>query len=203
MRSLWLASAVGLVAALIGSPPAASQDPPEEIDLLARDLKDWTRMGTGKDPWHLTTDRTLVCAAATDAYVPDDEFWDGTLKFEYRFVPTAEKTGYHASLSVRRTATAPGCKVALGDDCGTIVGTFQGSSDRPKDVEIKPAVELARPVGEWNQVTIEMRDRSVVVTINGKVAGSFDRCDSTHGLVFFEAEGSEVEFRKIHWQESK
>ena len=31
-------------------------------------------MGTGKSPWRLTTDHSLICLPAADAYVPDDEF---------------------------------------------------------------------------------------------------------------------------------
>lgn len=202
MRTLLLVPTVGLVAALIAAPPVSSQEP-GWVDLVGRDLKDWTRMGVGKNPWRLTADRGLICARAHDAMVPDNEFHDGTLKFEYRFQPTGEKTGYKASLSVRRTLSSGGCKVALGDDCGTMTATFQGSSDRSKEVESRPPGPMARPVGEWNQVEVRMEGRSVVVTINGKVAASFDRCDTTHGLVYFEAEGSEIEFRKLHWREAK
>jgi len=202
MRTLLLVPAIGLVAALITSPQAASQDQPEWVDLLGNDLKDWTRMGSGENPWRLTTDRSLICLPASDAYVPDEEFWDGTLKFEYRFHPTGEKTGYKASLSVRRTLSSGGCKVALGDGCGTITGTFVGGSDKPKEVEQKPAEELARPIGDWNQVKVQMEGRSVIVFINGKPAGSFDRCDNAHGLLFFETEGSEIEFRRVHWHEA-
>jgi hypothetical protein len=203
MRTLLLVPAIGLAAALMASPPAASQDQSEWADLLGHDLKDWTRMGTGENPWRLTTDHSLICLPASDAYVPDDEFWDGTLKFEYRFHPTGEKTGYKASVSVRRSLNSDGCKLALGDGCGTITGTFQGSSDKPKEVETKPAEELARPIGEWNQVKVQMQGRSVMFFINGKPAGSFDRCDHSHGLVFFEVDGSEIEFRRIWWQETK
>lgn len=203
MRTLLLVPTIGLFAALFGTPPAASQEEAGWVDLLGRDLRDWTRMGTGKNPWRLTTDRTLGCAAAHDAYVPDDEFGDGTLRFEYRFRPTADKTGYRASVSVRRTLSATGCKVDLGDDCGRLVGSFQGSSDKVKEIESRPAVPVARRIGEWNQVEVRMEGSSVLVTINGKPAASFDRCEVTHGLVFFEVEGSEIEFRKVHWREAR
>jgi hypothetical protein len=38
------------------------------------------------------------------------------------------------------------------------------------------------------------------VSINGRPGGSFDQCDTTGGLIVFEAEGSEVEFRHILWR---
>lgn len=200
MRTLVFAPAVGLVAALLVSPPATSQEQAGWVDLLGRDLKDWTRLGTGKNPWRLTTDRVLVCARANDVYAPDNEFWDGTLEFDYRFNPTGDNTGYKASVTARRTQSSGGCKVALGDDCGTVTGHFLGNSDRAKEVETRPPEPPGRPAGEWNQVRIRMKGRSVAVEINGKEVGSFDHCDQTHGLVFFEAEGSEIEFRRIRWK---
>src|SRR3954467_11710989 len=102
MRTLLLVPAFGLAAALLADPPASSQDPSAATDLFARDLHDWTRLGDGPNPWRLTADRTLVCAAAADALTPDREFADGTLRFEYRFRPVDGKTSYKASLSVRR-----------------------------------------------------------------------------------------------------
>jgi len=200
MRSLVFVPAVGLVAAMLGSPPVASQGEPGWVDLLGRDLRDWTRMGTGKNPWRLTADRHLICAAASEAYVPDDEFGDGTLQFQYRFRSTGEKTGHKASVSVRRTTGSAGCKMALGDDCGTLVGTLEGSSDRVKEVETRPVESPAKPVGFWNSVRVELRGKSVSYTINRKPAGSFDQCDSARGFVYFEVEGSEIEFRRVLWK---
>src|SRR5262245_24642079 len=113
MRTLLLVPAIGLVAALLADPPAASQDPTTSTDLLARDLRDWTRLGAGPNPWRVTTDRTLVCAAATDAYTPEREFGDGTFRFEYRFRPVEGKSSYKASLSVRRRLEGTGCRIAL------------------------------------------------------------------------------------------
>lgn len=200
MRTLLFVPAVGLVAAVVGNLPVACQDEPGTVDLLGGSLKDWTRVGSGKSPWRLTADRRLVCAAAHDACAPDTEFGDGTLEFQYRLRPTGATSGFKASVSVRRTPAAAGCKMALGDDCGTLAGTFDGASDRAKEVTITPAEPVARPVGFWNTVRVEMRGRSVRFTINGKPTGSFDQCAGERGLVYFEAEGSAIEFRRILWK---
>lgn len=200
MRNLLFVPAAGLVAAVVGNLPVACQEEPGKVDLLANSLKDWTRIGVGKSPWRLTAERHLVCAAASDVCVPDTEFGDGTLEFQYRFRPTGAKTGFKASVSVRRTLDSIGCKMALGDDCGTVIGTFDGASDRTKEVTVKPAEPMARPIGFWNTVHAEMRGRSIRFTINGKPAGSFDQCDNERGLVYFEAEGSAIEFRRILWK---
>ncbi len=202
MRTSTVARPV-LLAVLLSASPAVSRDGADWVDLLGRDLKDWTRLGTGKNPWRLAADGTLICTPATDAYAPDAEFWDGTLRFDYRFRPTGEKTGYRASVAARRSDSSAGCKVALGDHCGTITGTFVGASDAVKELEIRPTEKLGRPAGEWNHVELRMAGQTVRVTINGKVAGSWERCTSGHGLVNFEAEGSEIEFRSIHWKDGK
>ncbi|HEX3150725.1 MAG TPA: family 16 glycoside hydrolase [Gemmataceae bacterium] len=202
MRSFLVVPAIGLIAALLNTPPAVSQDSDGWTDLLGHNLKDWTRLGDGKNPWRFSTDHTLTCGPATDAYAPDDEYADGTLKFEYRFKPTAAKTGYKANVTVRRGGSA-GCKIALGDNAGTLYGSFQGGSDRVKEVELKPATALARTPGEWNLVKVQLKGQTVSVTINGKSAGSFDRCDSLRGLIVFEPQGSEIDFRHVHWKAEK
>ena len=203
MRTLLLVPALGLVAALIGSPPAASQDR-DWVDLLGRNMKDWTRIGEGKNSWHLSSDRILSCGAGTqDGYAPDLDMRDGTLKFDYRFKDTGKKTGYKASVTARWTKTNPGCQVELGDNCGTINTAFVAASDAYKEMTITPAVKPNRAPGEWNQVKLVMKDTTVLVVINGKDVGSFERCITKHGSVLFSAERSEVEFRNILWRAEK
>ena len=201
MRTLLVVPAIGLVAALLADPPAASQDPSAATDLLARDLRDWSRLADGPTPWRLTADRTLACAAATDALAPDREFGDGTLRFEYRFVPVEGQTSYKASVSVRRLLGGTGCRVALGDGCGTVTGSSQGGSDRPMEVESRPAGELGREPGGWNLMKVQLKGRSVRVYANGRPGGTFDRCDTTRGIVVFEPDGSAIEFRRITWRD--
>jgi hypothetical protein len=203
MRGYLNVVAVGVFAFLSSSTAVFAQDKSEWIDLMGNDLRDWTRTGVGKSPWRLTTDRTLICGTEVDGYTPDREFLDGTIRFEYRFRPTGEKTGYRASLLVRRTASFAGCKIALGDECGTLSGSFSASSDSEKVVETRPVDKLGRPAGEWNEVHVRLEGKSVHVTINGKEVGSWHRCSSNRGLVIFDAEGSEIEFRSIFWKDAK
>ena len=120
MRTPLTVFAVGLVAGLIGSPQAASQEREQWTDLFAHNLRDWSRSGSGKSPWSLTASGTLICAPAKEFYVPEREFGDGTLKFQYRFQPDARnpKAVYKASLSVRRSIEGGGCRVSLGENCG-------------------------------------------------------------------------------------
>ena len=202
MRNVFLVLSIGLVAALLAVPPAASQESEWE-DLFARDLKDWSRSGYGENPWRITTNRTLICQGGSEMYVPEREFSDGTIKFEYRFRPTGEKTGYKAGVWARRTLSDTGCRVALGDDCGTMNASFLGSSDFTKSLEEKPPVSPARPVGEWNQVRIRLEGKSVTFFVNEKEAASFNQSSTTRGMFALEADGSEVEFRDVQWKAGK
>jgi hypothetical protein len=203
MRTLLVVAVAGLVAAVIGSSPAAGQQPGWS-DLLGRNLKDWTRLGDSKpNPWRLTSGQSLACAAATDTMAPEMDFRDGTLKFDFRFTPTKFKTGYQASVTARWNRGYPGCKVDLGDDCGTITGAFVAASDSYKEVTIKAPAKYARPIGEWNQVKLVCKDTTVFVVVNDREVGSFERCMQNHGTFLFSSEGSEVEFRNIHWRAGK
>ena len=198
MRYLCFALLLVLVADLLPRHSAVGQDR-TTTDLFGRQLRDWSRLGSGKNPWRITAEQTLICDKAHDVYVADETFRDGTLRLEYRFTPTGEKAGYNAAVSVRRWGENPGCKIALGDDCGAFSITYIGGSDREKKLDVPPADRYARRIGAWNAVEIKMAGRSVEVIINGKSVTSFDYCEE-RGLIGLHAEGSEVEFRAMTWK---
>ncbi|HPQ99837.1 MAG TPA: DUF1080 domain-containing protein [Saprospiraceae bacterium] len=54
-----------------------------------------------------------------------------------------------------------------------------------------------KPVGEWNQMHIECLGRAVKVWVNGDLVNSGTDCTADHGQIALQAEGSEVEFRKV------
>lgn len=53
------------------------------------------------------------------------------------------------------------------------------------------------PVGEWNQMTIECLADSIKVWVNGDLVNFGYKATATKGRVALQAEGSEVEFRKV------
>jgi Domain of Unknown Function (DUF1080) len=54
-----------------------------------------------------------------------------------------------------------------------------------------------KPLGEWNTMVVEARGRSLAVWVNGdKVNEGFD-CTADRGKIALQAEGTEVEFRKV------
>jgi hypothetical protein len=54
-----------------------------------------------------------------------------------------------------------------------------------------------KPAGEWNTMIIEARDRSIKVWVNGDFVNEGFRCTADRGKIALQAEGSEVEFRRV------
>ena len=54
-----------------------------------------------------------------------------------------------------------------------------------------------KPVGEWNKMVIECVDASIKVWVNNDLVNYGYECTTSKGQVAVQAEGSEVEFRKI------
>lgn len=54
-----------------------------------------------------------------------------------------------------------------------------------------------KPLGEWNTMVIECVDRSIRVWLNGELVNDGFDCTTTRGQIAVQAEGSEVEFRKL------
>ena len=54
-----------------------------------------------------------------------------------------------------------------------------------------------KPVGEWNTMTIECLERDVKVWVNGDLVNHGSGATADRGQIALQAEGSEVEFRKV------
>ena len=54
-----------------------------------------------------------------------------------------------------------------------------------------------KPVGQWNTMVIECVEDAVKVWLNGDLVNHGSKCTATKGQIALQAEGSEVEFRKI------
>ena len=54
-----------------------------------------------------------------------------------------------------------------------------------------------KPVGEWNTMIIECLDKSIKVWVNGDLVNHGFDCTASKGQIALQAEGSEVEFKKL------
>lgn len=54
-----------------------------------------------------------------------------------------------------------------------------------------------KPAGEWNQMVIECRDRSITVWVNGALVNAASDCTVGAGQIALQAEGAACEFRNL------
>src|SRR5690606_39815486 len=54
-----------------------------------------------------------------------------------------------------------------------------------------------KPVGEWNTMVIECRGNTIKVWVNGDLVNHGYDCTASKGNIALQAEGAEVEFRKV------
>ena len=54
-----------------------------------------------------------------------------------------------------------------------------------------------KPLGEWNQMTIECVNKAIKVWVNGDIVNEGFNCTVSKGQIALQAEGAEVEFRRI------
>jgi len=54
-----------------------------------------------------------------------------------------------------------------------------------------------KPLGEWNTMIVEARDRGIRVWVNGDLVNDGFNCTADRGRIALQAEGSEVEFRRV------
>jgi hypothetical protein len=54
-----------------------------------------------------------------------------------------------------------------------------------------------KPLGEWNTMVIEAVGRAIRVWVNGDLVNDGSGATADHGQIALQAEGSEVEFRKL------
>ena len=57
-----------------------------------------------------------------------------------------------------------------------------------------------KPLGQWNTMVIECWHRRIMIWVNGDLVNYGDDCTADHGQISLQAEGSEVEFRKIEME---
>lgn len=54
-----------------------------------------------------------------------------------------------------------------------------------------------KPLGEWNTMTIVCKGDEIIVHVNGDLVNHGSKATATEGSIALQAEGAEVEFRKI------
>jgi len=71
-----------------------------------------------------------------------------------------------------------------------------GTEDKKRNIK-NLNEKSEKPIGEWNTMVIDCFQDSIKVTLNGNLVNFGYECTATTGQVALQAEGSEVEFRKL------
>ena len=185
--------------------PAADDDPNVKPSFIVRD---GLLVSLGTPGGHLLT---------------DEEYADYTLTVEYRFVngpgncgvlvhasePRALYGMFPRSIEVQMHAGNAGDFWCIGENIevpnmearrphkeGQAFGG--GPSDARRILNLPDDSE--KPLGQWNTMTVECRGDEVKVWVNGDLVNHGTNCTASKGKIALQAEGTEVEFRKVELQ---
>jgi hypothetical protein len=70
-----------------------------------------------------------------------------------------------------------------------------GLADARRIVNLTDGAE--KPLGQWNTLEIECKGAEVIVQVNGTLVNHGSNSTVTSGKIALQAEGAEVEFRKV------
>lgn len=183
------------------------------VDVPARDDN------PNADETFIVRDGNLVSLGQPNGHlITDDKFKNYRLKVEYRFVgepgncgvlvhastPRALYKMFPKSVEVQMNHEHAGDFWCIVEDI-TVPDMVQrrGPEDKWGITEGKARRILnltdgsEKPVGEWNTMVIEAVDDAVKVWVNGDLVNHGSKCTASEGQIALQAEGSEVEFRKL------
>lgn len=184
-------------------------------DIPAADKKD------GIDPSFIVRDGMLVSLGTPRGHlITDRKFSNYRLVVEYRFAGKPGNCGvlvhsstprvlngmFPASIEVQMFSGHAGDFWCIGENIE--VPEMEKRRPRGKDQKWGGQRGDARRIlnltddsenapGEWNTMVIECRGREVKVHVNGDLVNHGHHCTADRGQVAIQAEGAEVEFRKL------
>lgn len=219
--------AILLMAAAIASCPLiAWADAPEPKSLFnGKDLSGWhadvpalDKDPGGTQPFVVRDGKLVSLGDPRGHLISDDEFENYRLEVEYRFAgkpgncgvlvhaskPRALYSMFPQSLEVQMQSGEAGDFWCIEEDI-TVPDMVQrrgpqenwginGSKAR-RILNLTDGSE--KPPGEWNTMVIECVGDELKVWVNGDLVNHGTKCTASKGHIALQAEGSEVEFRKL------
>jgi hypothetical protein len=161
----------------------------------------------------------LVSLGNPGGHLITDEIWmNYRLEAEYRFAGTPGNCGvlvhastpralygmFPASLEVQMEHRNAGDFWCIVEDITTPDmearrgprEKWGGTGDKLRNIK-NLTDDSEKPVGEWNNMIIECLEREIKVWVNGTLVNYGYDCTADRGQIAIQAEGSEVEFRKL------
>lgn len=188
------------------------------------DVPDMDKDTTVRNPF-IVRDGNLVSLGVPNGHlITDSVYQDYILEVEYRFVgepgncgvlvhsstPRALYAMFPQSMEVQMMHENAGDFWCIVED---IAVPDMESRRAPKDnwgitegkerriVNLTDGTE--KPLGEWNAMKIECMGNTITVWLNDVLVNQGSDCTASKGQVAVQAEGAEVEFRKIMLTEKK
>lgn len=204
----------------------ATTPQPQPVSLFnGRDLSGWHMdvPALDKDPGgakpFLVRDGKLVSLGVPGGHlITDKSYHDYRLTVEYRFANKPGNCGVliHASaprrlygmfpqsLEVQMQSGDAGDFWCIGENIEVTDMVKRRGPEEKWGVDGDKARRIVnltdgseRPLGDWNTMAIECRADSVLVWVNGDLVNFGYRCTAREGQIALQAEGVEVEFRKV------
>ncbi|MDX2035067.1 MAG: DUF1080 domain-containing protein [Isosphaeraceae bacterium] len=193
---------------------ALEREPAGWVDLLAEggaELRGWTRVtippgGTPrpKSPWSYDPATGVLKCDGRNLHEwlrHDTPRGDAIYHVEWRFVPVVEgKKAYNSGIYVRNSADGAiwhQAQVGGGPAAFLFGETPVSGTKRRINLAKSATTKRVEPAGEWNVFEVECRGKEVVLWCNGAEACRWSDCEVSQGHVGLEAEGYEIEFRKV------
>lgn len=206
--------------------PTAQESESRSIDLFnGEDLSGWHMDVPAKDenpdapdPF-VVRDGMLVSLGTPPGHlITDREFSNYRLEVEYRFAaepgncgilvhastPRALYKMFPKSIEVQMNHQHAGDFWCIVEDIAVpdmearrgpreTWGITEGKARRIKNL----TDDSEKPVGQWNHMVIECFEDQIKVWVNGDLVNHGFNCTASKGQIAVQAEGSEVEFRKM------
>ncbi|MEJ7559487.1 MAG: DUF1080 domain-containing protein [Pedobacter sp.] len=92
---------------------------------------------------------------------------------------------------IEEDITVPDMEIRRGDK-----SRWGINGDKLRKVE-RLVQNVEKPVGDWNKMVVECKNDEVIVWVNNILVNHGYNCTASSGQIALQAEGSEVEFRKV------
>ena len=178
-----------------------------------KDLTGWTwhtaaansKIG---DVWSVK-DGALHCAAAPTGFISTDkEYKDFVLTVEQRHITklnggvfvciTGEEKVWPNAIQIQGKFANVGDLINQNKGMKSMTTDPARTTDTGKDLVTKKIHEnVEKPAGEWNTLVIAMENGNLSVTLNGQLQNMATNISPDAGKIGIQAEGAEMEFRKV------
>lgn len=182
------------------------------------DVPETDKNPEAKSPFIVRDGKLVSLGDPRGHLITDDEFENYRLEVEYRFAgkpgncgvlvhastPRALYDIFPQSLEVQMQSGEAGDFWCIEEDI-TVPDmeqrrgpkeTWGINGDKARRI-LNLTDNSEKPVGEWNTMVIECQGDEIKVWVNGDLVNHGTDCTATKGQIAIQAEGSEVEFRKI------